>query len=210
MQSLTNTLRFSPWNFFAFVFVVRGPDYWTTFRSVWLFVYTCQLKEICKHGRLCVFVRQNFESLSPGPRRCRTCICVCFHSLKKKRRNLNRHIWRPRLTGKMPLNFWRDQKQIAVWLLLSISQLALLLAHLCSNMCDRTLFFLMCMDLCFCFFVCDVLCPIIVTALIVIFKLFGNSLINLPKLSNNCSSEIIADAFPPWHCVSTYLNELNR
>ena len=35
------------------------------------------------------------------------------------------------------------------------------------------------------------------------FKSFGNSSITLP---NNCVSTIIADIFPPWHCVNTHLN----
>ncbi|MEE6522716.1 hypothetical protein FKM82_021325 [Ascaphus truei] len=40
------------------------------------------------------------------------------------------------------------------------------------------------------------------------FKLFGNGLITPPRLmgSNNCFSKIIADVFPPWHCVNTHLN----
>jgi len=44
------------------------------------------------------------------------------------------------------------------------------------------------------------------------FKLFGNDLVTLSRLmgSNNCSSKIIADVFPPWHCVSTHLNALDQ
>ena len=40
------------------------------------------------------------------------------------------------------------------------------------------------------------------------FKLFGNGLITFPRLlgTNNCFSMIIADVFPPWHCVDTHLN----
>lgn len=38
--------------------------------------------------------------------------------------------------------------------------------------------------------------------------MFGNPLINLPKLMrcNNCFSRIITDVFPPWQCVNTHLN----
>ncbi|MEE6526683.1 hypothetical protein FKM82_027469 [Ascaphus truei] len=40
------------------------------------------------------------------------------------------------------------------------------------------------------------------------FKLFGNGLITRPRLmgGNNCFAKIIADVFPPWHCVNTHLN----
>ena len=40
------------------------------------------------------------------------------------------------------------------------------------------------------------------------FKLFRNGLRTVLRLlgSNNCFSMIIADVFPPWHCVNTYLN----
>jgi len=39
------------------------------------------------------------------------------------------------------------------------------------------------------------------------FRLFGNSRITFVRLmgSNNCS-KIIADVFPPWHCVNTHPN----
>jgi len=37
---------------------------------------------------------------------------------------------------------------------------------------------------------------------------FGDGLITPPRLmgSNICVSKIIADVFPPWHCVNTHLN----